>query len=36
MTLQDLVIKGSGDFMVEDSSLYIHTLQKVIVIHMDI
>ena len=32
MTLQDHVIKGSGDFMEGKSSLYIPTLPKLIVI----
>ena len=33
MTLQDHGIKGSGDFMEEDSLLYIPTLPKLIAIN---
>ena len=32
MTLQDHLIKGSGDFMEQNSSLYIPTLPKLIAI----
>ena len=34
MTLQDHVIKGSGDFMEGNSSLYITILPKLIVIYI--
>ena len=36
MTLQDHVIKGSGDFMEGKSSLYIPTLPKLIVIDIEL